>query len=765
MQINADSPTWAIVGGGFLALVVSVLVIVFVIVPVVQGVGWIVGRVFRLIGAEIGDAFRLIGQIVTGLVFGGLSAGNVLVGRWSRAQHYGNQFQGEVTAAFATLYRMAIGHPARLVGAQAMLEGLERRVPQAMAAAPPPTNSIAGSSRPGQFPGYEIIGTLPGGGSGGRLYVARPDRSKLAAFERQGFGAVGDVVVKSFSMNNGPQGSTLPQIVRENRALEAAKKLGLVLEHQLTNERFYYVMRYVPGDSLGLVTQRLHAAAGPALRGKELEAALGYVADLVGTLADYHRTGLWHKDVKPDNIIVSSGHAHLVDFGLVTPLRSSMTLTTHGTEYFRDPEMVRLALRGVKVHEVDGAKFDLYAAGAVLYSVIENSFPAHGGLSQINKPCPEAVRWIVRRAMTDYDKRYPSALAMLADLRVVLNAARAGQADGVRPADLPSVKDGDLVSVPPAGFAPEPSFHTLPPAVGRFAGPTGSAAATVVPPTGTRRTAREQLESARARVANRRDRAQMRLSRTGRMGTGVSKGTALGVFGFLTACVALGAIVIGVASYQSSDLSPVAVVNDGTRVSISNGRVVIDRPAKPGTPTPPTPPTSPSFGDAPRADWSKARADRAARRAGKPGESGSPVALVPDVGANATILVIQEPAGFDQPVLDSIHAELASLMALKFEVLGTALPAELAAHDETPEDTDAMAAELRKAVGLVSIPSDGASAVIRKWLAEHPHIDAVLWITRDSEAKESAGALRWLVAGEGLGTEQSDAVGRVITGR
>ena len=37
-----------------------------------------------------------------------------------------------------------------------------------------------------------------------------------------------------------------------------------------------------------------------------------------------------------------------MDFGLVTPLRSAMTLTTHGTEYFRDPEMVRMALKGVK---------------------------------------------------------------------------------------------------------------------------------------------------------------------------------------------------------------------------------------------------------------------------------------------------------------------------------------------------------------------------------------------------------------------------------
>jgi hypothetical protein len=93
-----------------------------------------------------------------------------------------------------------------------------------------------------------------------------------------------------------------------------------------------------------------------------------------------------------------------------------MTLTTHGTEYFRDPEMVKLALKGVKVHEVDGVKFDVYGAGAVLYSMVENSFPAHGSLSRISRRCPEALRWIVRRAMADMQNRYGSAREMLADL-------------------------------------------------------------------------------------------------------------------------------------------------------------------------------------------------------------------------------------------------------------------------------------------------------------------------------------------------------------
>ena len=401
-----------------LGVPLGIAALVYLVVPACKGGAWLVTHVFGFVFREIGDALRLVGGIVTCLVLIPLTIFNVIIGRWSGASHYGRAIQGEGKALGASLYRLAVGNPARLFCLTALTEGIEKRIPEAMAGAP-------GADKPprrvGQFEGYTIIGSLAGGGSGGKLYIADPTPHKLAALTRSGAGDVKQVVIKCFSLRDG---SSLPQIVRENRALPAAKRLGLILEHELTDERFFYVMRYVPGESLGLITQRLHAASGPdGLADKPLHDAIEFAADLARTLCHYHDGGLWHKDVKPDNIIIAGDQAHLVDFGLITPLRSSMTLTTHGTEYFRDPEMVRMALRGVKVHEVDGAKFDIYAAGAVLYSVIENSFPAHGGLSQISKRCPEAIRWIARRAMTDYDKRYPTAGAMLADLETVAAAA------------------------------------------------------------------------------------------------------------------------------------------------------------------------------------------------------------------------------------------------------------------------------------------------------------------------------------------------------
>ena len=177
-------------------------------------------------------------------------------------------------------------------------------------------------------------------------------------------------------------------------------------------------------------------SGGAGLTGEQLRTVLGYARDLCDHLTRFHDEGLWHKDIKPSNLMVADGRLEVVDFGLVTPLESPLTLTTHGTEYFRDPELVRMAMAGRRVKDVDGVKFDLYSAGAVIFSVLENSFPAHGSLSSLSKPAPPALRWIVRRAMADIDKRYRSAEELGRDLEVLIAAE---DPNDVKPADLPSV--------------------------------------------------------------------------------------------------------------------------------------------------------------------------------------------------------------------------------------------------------------------------------------------------------------------------------------
>lgn len=436
------------------ALIVLAVIIVgvWLLVRVLMGLGWVVGNVFRVFSQILGrigtfvvstgsDALHLVGGVITAVIFVPLTVGNIALGRWSAANHYGKALEREAVGVGRAAYRLVLGNPSRLLGLTSLTEGIERRIPEAMARAPGPD---APGGKADAFEGYTIVGSLPAGGSGARLYLAEPSPDKQAAFTARGVVGPHRVVIKSFSLSHG---STMPQIVRESRALEAARALGLVLEHELAGTRFHYVMPYVPGEDLNVVTQRLHAESGSeGLAPRQLARALGFTADLLQVLNRFHSAGLWHKDIKPSNILVSEGRVHVVDLGLITPLASAMTLTTHGTEYFRDPELVRLALRGVKVNEVDGVKFDIYAAGAVLYSMLENSFPAHGNLSQLTRKCPEALRWIVRRAMADIGDRYPTALAMLEDVRAVI-AAR--DPFSVKPAGLPSFRGGAAPSQPP----------------------------------------------------------------------------------------------------------------------------------------------------------------------------------------------------------------------------------------------------------------------------------------------------------------------------
>lgn len=465
------------------------------VVGLVGGVLWVVWKALRLVlgvlrhalgfvRRELVDVVHTVAALVTSLTMVPLAGANAVILRGGAARHYGRAILDEWKSVGVGLWRVALGNPLRALGLTSVAERMERVLPDVMDRAP------RGRGRRATFEGYEVVGTLPSGGSGAQLFIARPKAATVRRFLQAGRPLPKEVVIKSFALETG---STLPQIVRESRALEAASRLGLVSEHQLTNDHFYYVMPYVKGQELDRVAQQLHARSGGAGLGRdELALVLGYAMDVLRNLQRFHSGGLWHKDVKPANILVSAGQAHLVDFGLVTPLASAMTLTTHGTEYYRDPEMVRLALQGVKVHEVDGVRFDVYSAGAVLFSMIENSFPAHGNLSRITKHCPEALRWIVQRSMAELSARYADAEEMRADLEVLATAA---DPFALKPADLPSFQRADLpdeaptapIFPGPARLRPVPAveagavgtFETLPrprrrPAVSAAAGVAGA---------------------------------------------------------------------------------------------------------------------------------------------------------------------------------------------------------------------------------------------------------------------------------------------------
>ena len=135
-----------------------------------------------------------------------------------------------------------------------------------------------------------------------------------------------------------------------------------------SGEILYYVMPYVEGESVRerLLRQGPLPVADASRIACEVADALGYA----------HAHGVVHRDIKPGNILLESGHAVVADFGIARALSSvdGEEITTSGlivgTTMYMSPEQVSGS-------SIDG-RSDLYSLGCVLYEMLTGSPPFSG---------------------------------------------------------------------------------------------------------------------------------------------------------------------------------------------------------------------------------------------------------------------------------------------------------------------------------------------------------------------------------------------------
>jgi serine/threonine-protein kinase len=136
----------------------------------------------------------------------------------------------------------------------------------------------------------------------------------------------------------------------------------------------YYVMPYVDGQSL---RDRL------ARQGElPVHAALKLLVEIVDALGYAHGRGVVHRDVKPDNVMLSGRHALVMDFGVakaVSEASGRNQLTTAGvalgTPAYMAPEQA--AADPHLDHRVD-----IYAVGVMAYELLAGRPPFVGGTPQ-----------------------------------------------------------------------------------------------------------------------------------------------------------------------------------------------------------------------------------------------------------------------------------------------------------------------------------------------------------------------------------------------
>ena len=225
-------------------------------------------------------------------------------------------------------------------------------------------------------------------------------------------------------------------VTRAEREAKAAARLHdphvvAVLDQGRTDDGvLYLVLEFVDGPTLREVVAR-EAPMDP-------HRALELLVPVLRGLARAHRTGLVHRDVKPENVLLTAdGQVKVADFGLTRAVDDHTTSTTVlGTVGYAAPELVG-----------DGPvdqRSDVYAVGIMAYEMLTGSRPYTGTALQVatahvsrDVPAPSgiaagvppALDELVLRATSRDASRRPADAAELLDLALAVRRSLPAPAD------------------------------------------------------------------------------------------------------------------------------------------------------------------------------------------------------------------------------------------------------------------------------------------------------------------------------------------------
>jgi len=195
----------------------------------------------------------------------------------------------------------------------------------------------------------------------------------------------------------------------------------------------YYTMPFVEGESL-----RARLAQGPV----PIATAIDILRDVAKALAYAHERGVVHRDIKPDNILLSGRSAVVADFGIAKAIAAAQERTAGSTLTQLSTAVGTPAYMAPEQAAGDPStdhRADLYAFGCMAYELLAGHPPFHGltphklmaahmgetprPVEELRPDAPPALARLIARCLAkDPEQRPANAEALLHELDVTTSA-------------------------------------------------------------------------------------------------------------------------------------------------------------------------------------------------------------------------------------------------------------------------------------------------------------------------------------------------------
>ncbi|MFQ6070793.1 MAG: protein kinase, partial [Candidatus Aminicenantales bacterium] len=257
---------------------------------------------------------------------------------------------------------------------------------------------------------YEVIEELGKGGMG-RVYRVEDKKIKE------------EIALKLIKPEIALDKKTIERFSNELKMARKISHRNVCRMYGLDEEKgtHYITMEYVPGEDLKSFIRRS--------RQLTLGTALSIAKQVCEGLAEAHRLGVIHRDLKPQNIMIDrEGNVRIMDFGIARSLKEKGITGAGvmiGTPEYMSPEQV-------EGKEVD-QRSDIYSLGVILYEMVTGWLPFEGdtpftiGMKhksekppdprELNAQVPMDLSRLILKCMEkDKEKRYQSAEEVLFEL-------------------------------------------------------------------------------------------------------------------------------------------------------------------------------------------------------------------------------------------------------------------------------------------------------------------------------------------------------------